>query len=398
MPHVEDLWVSKRTKQRKANYGKGLRWQAVWDDGGERQRKSFRVKDAAEAYLVDVASKKATGTYVPAEKGRALVGDLFDPWVKTLIHYRPKTAKNAGYDIEAHLKPKWGATAVADIDTAALQQWVSELTQKGIAPRTVTTVYGRFVNLLTWAVDEGYLAKSPAGKKVNLPRGRVTQHVYLEVDQFDALHAAMDPRYRDAIELDVWTGLRASELWELRVRDVDTRRRRLRVDRGVVEGHIDDPKNGQGREVPYPRRLDPLIERVVAGKKPHELLFTAPRGGQVRENNFKRRYFDDAVLEAGLGHLDLDMHDLRHTAASWAIASGATPKSVQRMLGHKNAKITLETYAGLFDQDLDAVADRMGEWVDGRRGVRKLSRRPLRRGRRVRLRTHSQPIAGHSAA
>jgi integrase len=390
--------VSKRTKARKANYGKGLRWQAVWEDGDQRQRKSFRVKEAAEAHLVRVAADKSNGTYVPAEKGRALVADLLDPWVGTLIHYRPKTAKNAGYDIEAHIRPRWGTTAIADIDTAALQAWVSELTQKGIAPRTVTTVYGRFVNLLTWAADEGYLAKSPAGKKINLPRGRVTQHVYLEVAQFDALHAAMDPRYRDAIELDVWTGLRASELWELRVRDVDTRRRRLRVDRGVVEGHIDDPKNGEGREVPYPRRLDALVERVTAGKKPMDLLFTSARGGQIRENNFKRRYFDAAVEGAGLGHLDLDMHDLRHTAASWAIASGATPKSVQRMLGHKNAKITLETYAGLFDQDLDAVADRMGEWVDGRRGVRKLPRRVPRRGRRVRLRTHSQPMGGHSAA
>jgi integrase len=398
MAHVEDLWVSKRTKQRKANYGKGLRWQAVWDDGGDRQRKSFRTKDAAETHLAGVATDKANGTYVPAAKGRALVGDLFDPWMKTLIHYRPKTAKNAGYDIEAHLRPKWGDTAIADIDSAALQEWVTELAQKGIAPRTVGTVYGRFVNLLTWAVDEGYLAKSPAGKKVNLPRGRVTQHVYLEVAQFDALHAAMDARYQDALELDVWTGLRASELWELRERDVDRRRRRIRVDRGVVEGHIDDPKNGEGREVPYPRRLDPLIERITAGKKPMDLLFTSARGLQIRENNFKRRYFDDAVEKAGLVHLDLDMHDLRHTAASWAIASGATPKSVQRMLGHRNAKITLETSAGLFDQDLDAVADRMGEWVDRRRRpAAKAPRYPRRRYRR-RLKAHSQPIGGDNAA
>lgn len=377
MPHVEDLWISKCTKERKPNYGKGLRWQAVWDDAGRRQRKSFRVKDAAEAHLADISAKKATGSYVPAAKGRVLVGDLFDPWVKTLIHYRPKTARNVGYDIDAHLSPKWAGTAVADIDTAALQAWVNELSQKGIAPRTVGTVYGRFVNLLTWAVDEGYLAKSPAGKKVNLPRGRVTQHVYLEVVQFDALHTAMDARYQDAIELDVWTGLRASELWEARVRDVDRRRRRIRVDRGVVDGHIDDPKNGDGREVPYPRRLDSLIERVIAGKRPMDLLFTSARGVQVREGNFKRRYFDDAVERSGLAYLDLDMHDLRHTAASWAIASGATPKSVQRMLGHKNAKITMETYAGLFDQDLDAVADRMGEWVDSRRGDAKAHRQPM---------------------
>lgn len=52
-------------------------------------------------------------------------------------------------------------------------------------------------------------------------------------------------------------------------------------------------------------------------------------------------------------------HDLRHTAASLAISSGANVKAVQRMLGHASAAMTLDTYADLFDDDLDAVAERL---------------------------------------
>jgi integrase len=53
----------------------------------------------------------------------------------------------------------------------------------------------------------------------------------------------------------------------------------------------------------------------------------------------------------------LTLHNLRHTAASLAIPAGANVKAVQRMLGHASAAMTLDTYADLFDEDLDAVAD-----------------------------------------
>jgi integrase len=50
------------------------------------------------------------------------------------------------------------------------------------------------------------------------------------------------------------------------------------------------------------------------------------------------------------------IHDLRHTAASLAISAGANVKVVQKMLGHASAAMTLDAYAGLFDDDLDTVA------------------------------------------
>ncbi|WP_392468921.1 tyrosine-type recombinase/integrase [Arsenicicoccus cauae] len=82
-------------------------------------------------------------------------------------------------------------------------------------------------------------------------------------------------------------------------------------------------------------------------------------GGPLRLNNWRRRVFDPALDWAGL--TDLTPHDLRHTAASLAIAAGANVRAVQQMLGHASAAMTLDVYAGLFPDDLDAV----GRALDG---------------------------------
>ena len=59
----------------------------------------------------------------------------------------------------------------------------------------------------------------------------------------------------------------------------------------------------------------------------------------------------------------LTVHELRHTAASLAVSAGANVKTVQRLLGHASAAMTLDVYSGLFDDDLDAVAERLNESV-----------------------------------
>jgi hypothetical protein len=82
-------------------------------------------------------------------------------------------------------------------------------------------------------------------------------------------------------------------------------------------------------------------------------------GGVLRNAQFRRRRFDRAVAEltAADPHFPRVMpHDLRHTAASLAVSAGAHVKSLQRMLGHASAAMTLDVYADLFDDDLDAVA------------------------------------------
>ena len=71
-----------------------------------------------------------------------------------------------------------------------------------------------------------------------------------------------------------------------------------------------------------------------------------------------RTAFDEAAASA-IGVPGLHPHQLRHTAASLAIASGADVKVVQQMLGHASATMTLDTYGHLFEDRLDEVGDAM---------------------------------------
>lgn len=70
-------------------------------------------------------------------------------------------------------------------------------------------------------------------------------------------------------------------------------------------------------------------------------------------------------------------HDLRHSAASFAVSAGANVKAVQKMLGHSSAAMTLDVYADLFDDDLDAVADALDDAVSRSDGVKMLPRRVI---------------------
>ena len=117
------------------------------------------------------------------------------------------------------------------------------------------------------------------------------------------------------------------------------------------------PKSHQRRSVPLPRFLVEPLAVHLAGRDGDELVFTSPGGGVLRNNNFRRRVFDRAAEAVGLA--GLTPHELRHTAASLAVAEGANVKAVQRMLGHASAAMTLDVYADLFEDDLDEVADRL---------------------------------------
>ena len=109
--------------------------------------------------------------------------------------------------------------------------------------------------------------------------------------------------------------------------------------------------------MPLPATLAESLARHCEGKQGDDLLATTASRTVLRLRNWRRAVFDPAVRTAGLS--DVTPHDLRHTAASLAVASGATVKIVQRMLGHASAAMTLDVHSGLFDDDLTALADRM---------------------------------------
>jgi integrase len=140
-------------------------------------------------------------------------------------------------------------------------------------------------------------------------------------------------------------------------------RRRIHVAESVTEvdsGRLDWglPKDHERRWVPVPRFLVDDLAKHVAGKAPDELVFASPKGAVLRVRGARRSWFDRAVEATGVPD-GLHPHELRHTAASLAVSAGANVKAVQRMLGHAKASMTLDVYADLFDDDLEAVADRL---------------------------------------
>jgi integrase len=84
------------------------------------------------------------------------------------------------------------------------------------------------------------------------------------------------------------------------------------------------------------------------------LVFSGPTGGYLPRPKSTRGWFAGAVSRAKVP--TITPHDLRHTCASLSDSAGMNVLALQRMLGHTSAKVTLDTYADLFDADLDAVA------------------------------------------
>jgi len=214
---------------------------------------------------------------------------------------------------------------------------------------------------LAYAVKDGRLAVNAAAG-VSLPRVHTAEKRYLTHQQVAELAAACGPDYRLMVLFLAYTGLRWGEMAALRVHRLDFLRRRALIAESVtpVKGvmTIGPTKGHERREVAMPRFLLEDLSQHVVGKAPDALVFVGVRGGAaLRYPVFQRGALNQACEQIGIPRLT--PHELRHTAASLAIASGADVKVVQQMLGHKSATMTLDQYGHLFGDRLDVVADAM---------------------------------------
>src|SRR5450631_1504970 len=339
------------------------RWLARWrDPSGHQRKRSFARRVDAQRWLDQALSDLHRGRYIDPAAAKALTGEYAIQWASGLAHLKVSTATRYRGIVRIHIVPRWGTWQLGKITLSDVNLWIADLAV-GLRPGTVRQTHRVLSLILDTAVADGLLARNPAAG-AKLPRQVRAEPVFLTAQQVAELARASEPEDLPVLTL-AFTGLRFGELAGLKVRRFDPVRRRLTVSESVTEvrGRLtwSTPKTHQTRSVPVPRTLATRIEELVRGRNPDEPIFRAPGGGVLRLRNWRTRVFDPARDAAGLQ--DLTPHDLRHTAASLAIASGANVKAVQLMLGHASAAMTLDVYAGLFGDDLDAVAEALDSLV-----------------------------------
>jgi integrase len=160
--------------------------------------------------------------------------------------------------------------------------------------------------------------------------------------------------------LVAYSGLRWGEMAALTAERVDPARRRITVDRQVIETRhalaLSPPKNRRRRTTMYPARtpggadLAALVARRLAEVGPGDLLFPSPKGCWPRRSNYRRNTFEPAAIAAGWprrpdGRWAWTFHSLRHVFATWALAQpGARIEDVSRLMGHSTVRVTQDLY------------------------------------------------------
>ena len=164
------------------------------------------------------------------------------------------------------------------------------------------------------------------------------------VDEYQKFIQTMEPgtRYYLIFEILFWTGCRIGELLALTPKDID-------FDRNQV---ITEPKTKQSvRVVEIPEFLKQEIKDFVDrhyGMPENERLF--PIVQEAVQHKMKRQ-----MEKAGVKKIRV--HDLRHSHVAYLINKGVEPILIKERVGHKDIRITLNTYGHLYPNQQRKVAD-----------------------------------------
>ncbi len=339
----------------------GKRWEVRYrtPERTTTRKRGFTSKRQAQDFAATVEVEKMTGSYVAPSAGRVLFGDVAEKWMASKVNLSASTASRYRSALDVHILPAFKTTPLADVTRERLRRWVASMAETSSAA-TVRKNVGVVSQILDQAVEDSRIVSNPAAG-LDLPRIEHEERRYLTPHQVDLLAKAADGHAVLVYTL-AYCGLRFGEAAALTVADVNLDRGRLRIHRSatVVDSKVvvSSTKSNKGRDVPLPRFLAEMLAKHTESMNPEQLVFPDSRGGHLRANNVRRRWWNDAVKASGVPE-GLTPHELRHTAASLAISAGASIKAVQRMLGHSSAALTLDRYGHLFDDDLGMVAQRL---------------------------------------
>ncbi len=247
-------------------------------------------------------------------------------------------------------------------DTEVLQSYVNHLYKKDLSTRSIARHLSAVRSLFHFLVADEKVAVDPT-EHLSSPKQWSTIPKFLNREQIEKLIAAPDCgkpsglRDRAMLELLYATGIRVTELTQLRISNLDLRLGAVRV----------TGKGNKQRIVPvHATALKTISEYVERGRslllkgKASPYLFVTARGGSHQGRPMTRQAFWASIKlngkKAGIFN-NLSPHVLRHTFATHLLEGGADLRSVQTMLGHADLSTT-EIYTHVVRSRLRDTLDR----------------------------------------
>ena len=353
-------------------------WRIRWAERRTRKDTTANSRTAAIAKATEIVARLSRS--VPTKLGRAtgagLVAHYLDP------SRRPPRVKQWSIrhrDEQTRYCDLYVLPVIADIPCRELtrddlQLILDKAPTKSVASHVKSCISG-FVNA---GLDEGHLLAHQ-----DLLRGLRWQGIddsdrddepvdhavtWEEIPTVDALHAlALRTAERTGhwwrelqLLLVAYSGLRWGEHSALVAEQFDLERRRLSVNRQVIDSRSalvhSLPKGRRRRVTMFPEvtpagfELAAMLERRLAEVDAGDPLFPAARGGWQRRSNYGRYIWDRAAVEVGWprrgdGRWLWPFHSLRHVFATWALHDAGIPiEDLSRLMGHSSTRVTQDIY------------------------------------------------------
>lgn len=337
------------------------RWRAQIYQSGSRHSRNFLTKEEALSWLRTTRVNMERG--FDLKGGNTTVAEYLEEWLDNhRISLRSKTAHAYSRMIKNHILPFLGNKRLKDLKLVTIEEFYSELLQKGLGPRTIRITHNILHTSLAKAVKYGLLIYNPT-QGASLPRYFHNEMNVMDTSQVTQfLVAAQNSKYHVLFHFAITTGMRFGELLGLRWTDVQWNAGVIHIQRQMQdvpgEGCVFvEPKTNAGRrtiklgegslDLLRHHKQDQEFQQKVVGQRWRgmDLVFTNTIGGPGVTSNIRKEFH--RVLDlAGLPQIRF--HDLRHTTASLLLNNKVPVIVVSNMLGHSKPSVTLDIYAHVF--------------------------------------------------
>lgn len=326
------------------------KWVAVvslgFNAAGKRRRKVQLADTKKEALdLLRILQAKHLGgeSIDPKRRSLGLIADEF------LIHLKASTAPGTwrGVDVSwrLHLKPHVAHVIARDFTPAHARRVFDDLQRLKTGTSAQLQAFKALRRIFKFAIEKLYVARSPL-QGIPAPKHEPGTH---EVWSFDEakqfIELARDEPFYAGCVLALAAGLRAAEIRGLRWRDVDLKGHTLTVrQQSSAHDGIRPPKTKSSRRtIALPSiAVDVLKAHRAKQAKIAEYVFSTSSGEPIDQGS-QHRWWKKAAAVAKV--TPIRFHDLRHSTATFLIASGEPANVVAEILGHRDASITMRVYS-----------------------------------------------------